>query len=692
MKGRKSRLARLSCRPGHRFFTLLPSLFTLPRIVRRQQPFNDLRALLQDVQDVLEHDSLDAGRRADGRAVFEKLQGWIASAEERKRKSDSVIDAALDAVVAIDAAGVVEEWNREAERMFGWKREQVLGQRLSELIIPLRYRAAHEKGLQRFMKTGKGPMLNRRTELVAIRRDGKEFPVEITILEPVVISGKQIVHAFVRDISDRRQAETAIRGSEALYHSLVDSLPISVIRKDLDGRLTFANRTYCELLGRSVEDLLGKTDYDLFPREIAEKFVRDDQHVAATGRVFHDIEKNVADGKTRYFEVYKVPVFGGDRKVLETQAIFWDVTDRVETREALAHERDLLRTLMDHLPDLVYVKDLQSHYVTGNIAQAELLGLGSPAELQGKTAHDFFPAEQADVYAGEDQSVISTGEPIIDREERFTDRLGRVVWLSTSKVPIHGRDGSVQGLVGIDRNITKRKLAEDELKRSNRELDEFVSVVTHDLQAPLRAVSSYCKLLQKEAEADLDEEEREFLREALAGVTRMQKLIESLRSYARATEKKHSHAPVDLGTVLDQALDNLEVEIREQAAVITHDPLPTVPGDATQLMQLFQNLIANGIKYCRGRQPEVHLGAEQLGNEWHLWVRDNGIGIEPAQLHDVFRIFQRLHADESEFAGTGIGLAVCKRIVERHHGSIWVESTPGKGSTFHFTLASEPRP
>lgn len=656
--------------------------------VKHPHPFDTLRSLLEDVRDVLEHDSLDDAPRSDGRALFDKLHTWIAAAEQRKRRSDSVIDAALDAVVAIDSAGLVEEWNREAERLFGWKREQALGRRLSELIIPPRYREAHEKGLQRFLRTGKGPMLNNRTELVALRRDGREVPVEVTILEPVIIDGKSIVHAFVRDISDRRKAESAIRGSEALYHSLVDSLPIHVIRKDLKGRLTFANRTYCELLNRSLSELLGKTDYDLFPRELAEKYVRDDQHVAATGKVFHDIEKNVSDGKARYFEVYKVPVFGVDWKVLETQAIFWDVTDRVETREALARERDLLRTLMDHLPDLVYVKDRNSRYVTGNIAQAELLGLMSPSEFEGRTAHDFFPADVADAYAAEDREVIGTGQPMIDREERLVDRVGREQWFSSTKVPYRDRDGTVLGLVGIDRNVTKRKLAEDELKRSNRELDEFVSVVTHDLQAPLRAVSSYCRLLHDQVETALDAEGKDYLQEARGAITRMQRLIDSLRSYARATEKKRTHAPTDLNTACDQALANLEVEIRESNALVTHDLLPTVPGDPTQLMQLFQNLVANAIKYCRGR-PEVTIAAERLGPDWHVWVRDNGIGIEPSKIGDVFRIFQRCHADETEFSGTGIGLAVCKRIVERHHGSIWVESTPGEGSTFHFTLAAE---
>ncbi|MFV0446394.1 MAG: PAS domain S-box protein [Planctomycetaceae bacterium] len=658
---------------------------------RSPQPFQELRTLLTRLRTVVQ--SADCAPQFDeeSQSLFDQLEAWVQSAEQRKRRSDSVIDAALDAVVAIDTEGAIVEWNREAERMFGWSADEVRGRLVSELIIPLQYRAAHEKGLQRYFKTGSGPMFNRRTELTAIRRDGSAFPIELTVLEPLRMGSHVVVHAFLRDISDRRRAESAIRGSEALYHSLVDSLPIHVIRKSAAGQLTFANRCYCDLLGRSLSELIGKTDFDLFPRELAEKYVQDDQRVAATGEIFHDIEKNVTEGKARYFEVYKVPVMGGDGKVAETQAIFWDVTDRVETRQELARERDLLRTLMDHLPDLVYVKDRESRYILGNVAQARLAGLKNVDELVGRTAEDFFPSDLANHYANEDSVVMESGEAMLDREEHWTDQYGREFWFLSSKVPLRDQDGELLGIVGIDRNITKRKRMEAELLRSNRELDEFVSVVTHDLQSPLRGVSTYCKLLAKEAESSLGNDGREYLQEALDGISRMQRLINSLRDYARATEKKREPVPIDLEVVLDQALSNLEVELRERNAVVTHDPLPTLPGDAVQLMQLLQNLIANAIKYCRGRQPQVHVSCEQLREAWHFSISDNGIGIEPQRLQDIFRIFQRLHADESEFSGTGIGLSVCKRIVERHNGRIWVESTPDVGSTFHFTLAEHPK-
>ncbi len=651
------------------------------------EPFTQLQGLLESLKRRFR---VSESSDQELQSLFAGLDRWVQDATQRKYCNDFVIDAALDAIVAINGTGKITEWNREAERMFGWSRSEAMGSQLSELIIPPRYREAHLKGLARFLESDTGPMLNRRTELTALRRDGEEFPIELTILEPIHVGDQIIVHGFARDITPRKQFESAIRASESLYHSLVDSLPIYVIRKDLDGKLTFVNRPYCELQGRDPEDLIGCTDYDFFPPELAEKYIEDDRQVACTGEVFHDVERNVLQGKSSYFEVWKVPVYDGSGNVVETQAIFWDVTERVETREALARERDLLRTLMDHLPDLIYVKDAQGQYVTDNLAHCHLLGLDDPSEVVGRKTHEFFDQQQANAFVKEDQEVMRTGKPILDQEQLLFTSAGRDLWYSCSKVPLRDREGNVLGIVGIDRDITARKQVEEDLRRSNRELDQFVSIVTHDLQAPLRGVSTYSRMLRDALPEDLNEEAQEYLTEVQEGLNRMQRLIDSLRSYARLTAKKRPNEPVDCNRVLQQALSNLDVEIREREASITFDPLPELIGDSVQLMQLFQNLLSNALKYCNDPPPRIHVSAEAEQNAWHFTVRDNGIGIPPEQTHDIFRIFQRLHDSEEDYSGTGIGLAVCKRIVDRHNGQIWVESTPDQGSTFHFTLSNKP--
>lgn len=382
---------------------------------------------------------------------------------------------------------------------------------------------------------------------------------------------------------DRQRAEIALRDSETLYRSLVDTLPINLIRKDLQGRLTFCNRHYCEAMGKPFAELAGQTDFDLFTPELAAKYVKDDRNVIATRQVFSDIELHQRPGGRRSFmEVLKAPVLDAAGVVIGTEVIFWDVTARKQAEEALEH-----------------------------------------------TAAD--------------------------------------------------------------------------LARSNRELEQFAYVASHDLQEPLRMIASYTQLLARRYGHKLDGEAGEFMGYAVDGAIRMQRLIHELLAFSRLGTARIVFEPVDCEQGLRTALDHLKIAIEESRASITREPLPTVPGDALQIVQLFQNLLGNALKF-RGQIPlEIHVSAA-LGSaaapairgpeaeEWIFCVRDNGIGIERKFFERIFVIFARLHT-RAEYPGTGIGLAVCKKIVERHGGRIWVDSQPGRGSHFYFTLPrSRPDP
>ncbi len=235
-------------------------------------------------------------------------------------------------------------------------------------------------------------------------------------------------------------------------------------------------------------------------------------------------------------------------------------------------------------------------------------------------------------------------------------------------------------------NITLKRLTKD-LARSNADLQQFAYVASHDLQEPLRMVSSYVQLLDQRYQDKLDTDAREFIDFAVDGANRMQILIQDLLSYSRIGTEGGELILTSLNSVLADVSTNLKVAIEEHAVGFTHDELPTVWGDKGQLARLLQNLISNAIKFRSNRTPEIHVGAERQNDEWLLSVRDNGIGIAPDYTERIFVIFQRLHKKE-EYEGTGIGLAICKRIVERHGGRIWMESTPGEGSTFFFTLST----
>ncbi|NJN83821.1 MAG: PAS domain-containing protein [Caldilineaceae bacterium] len=362
--------------------------------------------------------------------------------------------------------------------------------------------------------------------------------------------------------------------------------------------------------------------------------------------------------------------------------------ERVEQQhvvDALRQETALLHDLIDTLPDYIYIKDRDSRFVLSNRAHLAVLGVDSSDSIAGKTDFDIFPHELAAQYFADEQDLIRSGDALVGRQESTVTPEGETLWLSTTKVPLRDRAGAIIGLAGMSRDITERKVAQEALAQSFANLEQFAYMVSFEMQGPLNTIADDLGLLEErlgDRIGDVSKAMIDRLRNASANV---HGLSAGLLTYSRMGAWGTLRGPIDSGEVLEHVLDTLEARIQESGADIISVSLPTVDADTSQLIQLFQHLIGNAINFRSASPLTVQIDAQRTNGHWRFSVRDNGIGFDPRFQDRVFAPFQRLH-DQPESPGTGIGLAICKRIVENHGGRIWAESEPGKGATFYFTL------
>ena len=421
--------------------------------------------------------------------------------------------------------------------------------------------------------------------------------------------------------------------------------------------------------------LLGLMGIGLGWRQLRQKSDQRDQALFALQKAHSELEERVHERTAELKDT-------NDRLTRE-------IAERRQTEKGLAEREATLRSIFRAAPTGIGM--LCNRIIKqANDRICEMTGYSSE-ELLGQSAKILYLTEEEFELVGQEKysQIGKQGTGTVETCWRRKD--GEVIDVQLSLAPIDPEDLSV-GVTFTALDITERKGAEAALERrteqlacSNAELEQFAYVASHDLQEPLRMVSSYVQLLARRYKEKLDSDADDFINFAVDGANRMQALIRDLLAYSRVGTRGERLEPTSCETVLDQTLANLQFAIEENGARVTHDPLPTVLADPSQLSQLFQNLIGNAIKFRRDEAPHVHLGAERRENEWLFSVRDNGIGIDEEYGERIFEIFQRLHG-RNDYSGTGIGLAICKKIVERHGGRIWVVSDPGGGSTFYFTL------
>ncbi|MEO6613825.1 MAG: PAS domain S-box protein [Chitinophagaceae bacterium] len=516
-----------------------------------------------------------AGRVWSFRDVTErkKAEEAIRDSEEKRRL---IMSGALDAIICIDTNESITFWNPQAEIIFGWKEEEVMGRELSGLIVPEPFRRYHNEGIKRYLETGVGKALNVLLELKAIRRSGEEFPIELTIL-PIKQGVEVFFCAFIRDITERKKAEENIRQSNERFEKVTQATNDAIWDWDI------------------VNDNLYRGDgfNTLFD---------------------YEVNKNIQ------------------------AADFWQ--EKFHSEDLPLIKESLQKVIED--PNATHWQ--QEYRIIKNT---------------GKTA-----------------TVIDRG------------------------IIIRSLTGKAIRMVGAMTDITYRKEYEDSLKQlndileqhaqelafSNKELEQFAYMASHDLQEPLRMVTSFLTLLEKKYEPVLDDKGKKYIGFAVDGAKRMRQIILDLLDYSRAGRSMDDMENIDLSEEIEEIKILFRKEIEDRKATITFNELPGLYGYSSPLRQVFRNLIGNALKYSRDDTPaRIIITSNELTHHWQFSIADNGIGIGKEYFDRIFVIFQRLH-NKDEYSGTGMGLAITKKIIENMGGKIWLSSEEGKGSIFSFTI------
>jgi PAS domain S-box-containing protein len=497
-----------------------------------------------------------------------------------------------------------------------------------------------------------------------------------------------------RDIAARGLAEDALREGEERFRNLANNISQLAWMADEKGAIFWYNQRWFDYSGTTLEEMVGwgwqKVQHPDHLQRVVDKISRCFQK----GEVWEDtFPLRGRDGNYRWFLSQAVPIRDSEGKVLRWFGTNTDISVLQEAERHLAQMESRYRGLLEAAPDAIVVVNQAGKIVLLNVQAEKQFGY-TRDELIGQEVTNIIPEGFA-------ERLIADGTR--SATEAVTQQIGTGIELSGrrkdgSEFPIEIMLSPLESAEGVlvttaIRDITERRRSEvhlrktvRELKRSNDELQQFAYVSSHDLQEPLRMVSSYTQLLAKRYQGRLDSDAHEFIAFAVDGCNRMQGLIQDLLAYSRVGTNGKELSEVSSENALQKALTNLRITIEQSGADVTHDSMPVVTTDETQLTLIFQNLVGNAIKYRGAAPPRVHVSATRNGgNEWTFSVRDNGLGIDPQYFERIFILFQRLHGRD-EFEGTGIGLAICKKILERLGGRIWVESQPEKGSTFYFAL------
>lgn len=522
-----------------------------------------------------------------------------------------------------------------------------------------------------------------------LSRSGKVIPFSGVSLSHKTDDGTvEYLSLVARDITDRKRIESELIAEKVLSDTIIDSIPGVFYIFDSQGKFFRWNKNTELFTGYSSEEMAQLNPLDFFSGEDRNNVRLKIKEVFETGKATLEADLNIKNGM-------KIPyMFTG--RMLTLGSMNYLVGLGFDIQELKRVEKELKRfiAIIETTSDFVGIADAEGRVLYANPAGRKLIEISMDEDLTNTVITDYFTKE-----TGEDIKnrivPLSVQNKTIEYESEFLTRSGRLVPFSGVSLSQKAPDGTVEFIALIARDISERKWTEEQinhlmvdLKRSNKELEQLAYVASHDLQEPLRKIASFTDLFAKKYRGKIDDKADSYIDYIVDGATRMSALINDLLIYSRVVGDDTESEIVDCNNVIQSVLNDMEFVIFENKAMITWDDLPSISCNQYQVVQLFQNLISNAIKYHKEAEPaKIHVSAARAGSDWIFSFKDNGIGIEHEYVERIFALFQRLHS-RTEYSGTGIGLAVCKKIVEKFGGEIWVESEYGKGSNFYFSIPS----
>ncbi len=515
------------------------------------------------------------------------------------------------------------------------------------------------------------------------------------------------------DITEEKASERKVSMAHDRLQIILSSIKSAVVSTDTEGRIDLMNPSAERLTGWAQSEGLGQPFEDIvalapeilggiIDNPIRSVLRGDGANDSTIGESVQLLNKSGSHISIEYNTVAIKDQFGSTVGGLIT---FRDISERLKAERdrnqltyLLAAQQKRLETILANIPGIVWEAGIQPAQGTQRMDFVN----NSVEKILGYTREEWLAnpdfgqriVHPDDVESSREQAraFYESGELSSTLQFRCMTKDGRVLPMEAYYTVLRDDQGNVTGTCGLLMDISQRRADETalrqsalDLKRSNEQLEQFAYVASHDLQEPLRMITSYLQLLERRYKNQLDQDASEFIAYAVDGATRMKALINDLLAYSRVKTGEQNFKRFDMKSALDQAVTNLQISISDENAQIAIENLPTINGDEAQFVQLFQNLLSNAIKFHGAEPPQISIKGERVGNEWKVCVRDNGIGMEPQYLERIFVIFQRLHSKE-QYPGTGIGLAICKKVVEHHGGRIWAESSPGLGTTFWFTI------